>query len=67
MDGTSCTDERAYRYGEEPGGYPTDERCHDCSTPRGGWHHAGCCVAICRTHADQLLGCDYDARRPLPA
>jgi hypothetical protein len=63
MDGRSCTDERAWPWGVEPGwpvGEIPAEACRDCGTPVGGNHHPGCCVAICRICGDQALACLAD-------
>jgi hypothetical protein len=58
MGGTSCTQVRAFRWGDEPSWdkyrqAPDDPTwpCRDCGAEPGGNHHEGCCVAHCR------LGC----------
>lgn len=34
------------------------EFCHDCSTPKGGYHHSGCDVEECPKCHQQFIGCD---------
>jgi hypothetical protein len=37
------------------------ERCRDCYAALAGFHHPGCCVALCTVHDGEqrfLCGCD---------
>ena len=36
------------------------ERCHDCGTTIGNYHHHGCDMEICPICKEQLIGCDCD-------
>lgn len=33
------------------------DRCHDCGTPAGGFHHPGCDDERCPRCGGQLIGC----------
>lgn len=59
MDGSSCTDDRAERWVGTPE-EPIDWPCRDCGVQPGGYHHPGCCVALCQVCGDQLLACEGD-------
>jgi hypothetical protein len=53
------------RWGEEPG-WGADERCGDCGTMPGGFHHLGCDVQQCPVCGGQMLscGCRFDEDGP---
>lgn len=40
----------------------SEDRCHDCDTPLGKWHHFGCDFEECPSCGGQMLtcGCNYD-------
>jgi len=42
-------------YDPEYGG--SEQICHDCKTPRGGFHHPGCDMERCPKCGGQLIGC----------
>ncbi len=43
------------------GSFPAeDDRCHDCGTMVGFYHHSGCDNEECPICGEQLLGCDCD-------
>jgi hypothetical protein len=57
----------AIKYGDEPAddiaGFRVDWRskqCHDCRTPKGGYHHPGCDQERCPKCGCQLISCDCD-------
>jgi hypothetical protein len=63
MDGTSCTSQRAFPWGQEPDwqrpglrelGGITWQPCRNCNVAPGGYHHERCYRAIC------ALGCADD-------
>jgi hypothetical protein len=41
----------------EPVPYDGPEKCHDCSTPAGGFHHPGCDMEGCPKCGGQLISC----------
>jgi hypothetical protein len=53
-------------YGNERHWPPTSDRCGDCGTLRGGWHHPGCDIQECPSCGGQLLscGCRFDEDGP---
>lgn len=75
-EGVSCTDVKykigdecfdPIKYGDEPAdvinGVTVDwqsELCHDCKTPKGGYHHPGCDVERCPKCGGQIISCDCD-------
>jgi hypothetical protein len=53
LTGRSCVPGRSLVYGRgEPDERPT---CRDCGVKPGGYHHVGCCVAVCATCGRQSL------------
>jgi hypothetical protein len=49
----------AIRYGSERHVHDAHpDRCPDCATTDGGFHHDGCCVEECGGCAGQLISCD---------
>jgi hypothetical protein len=36
---------------------PSVTHCHDCLTPKGGFHHPGCDMERCPKCGGQLIGC----------
>ncbi len=67
----SCTIDALHRrgrhiamipYGEEPDWPVHSERCGDCGTKRGGFHHPGCDIQACPVCFGQMLscGCRFD-------
>lgn len=64
--GTSCakvpveihgTDYDPIPYGEDWNGYDLPDHCHDCNTPKGGFHHPGCDMERCPVCHGQLISC----------
>lgn len=58
-EGLSCVEVKT-KTGSKPIPYPVDDEmphCHDCNTPRGGWHHPGCDWERCPDCGGQLISC----------
>ncbi|MBR4981979.1 MAG: hypothetical protein IKY94_05415 [Lachnospiraceae bacterium] len=64
-DGCTCSEIKSngkiykrIKFGEDP--LDIDERCHDCHTSIGHYHHINCDAETCPVCGEQLISCDCD-------